>query len=114
MRTVVTGRTSGGCDSGVIHVGRLEQVEVLVAGIALQCRCRHVRAVLYQTTTRTGMTGVAAAGCVGWMNIGGRLPRCGIQVAGVASRCRGNVGGRFAQTFSSRGQVSTVMTTGAD
>jgi len=110
---VVAGGASQVRDHGVVHGGRLEGDEVLVATITLHNPGRHVSTVLHFTAADTRVAGSTPACRIGRMSINGPGPNGGVQVAGIAGRAGGQVVYRFTDPSTGRCQMCTIVTGGA-
>lgn len=103
IASAVAGGTLPGC-SGVIHLGRSERSEILVAGITSR-RSRNVRDILALRVTSV-VAACAASGNYAGVGIGGRFPeRC--RVTDVAGLRRRNMGRRLG-LGAQRGIATTV------
>jgi len=98
VRTVVAGRALSGRPNGMVHGGRLERGEILVASITLLAG-RHVGAGLAETAAARRVAGRAPArrrgNQIGVVEVQHGRPARRARVAGVALSGRHNVGRRL-------------------
>ena len=106
----VAGGTGQGGDHGMVHIGRLECSQGLVATITLYNPSRYVGAGLYFSAANTSVTGSTAPGRIGRVGIKGSGPSGGGKVAGVAGRAGDNVDCRFTKPGTGRGHMRPIVT----